>query len=200
MEKKMTKRQLQAQATKSKIYNSAISLFSQKDFNSVTIQDICSNAEISNGLFYNYFSSKADILGHTFAMFDTQYAEIVQRFQASESALRWFQLFLEYSIRITMEDPLGLLATRLFYSSEALGLSESSIYDPNRLIFQIFAKIVAHGKDCGEISHELNSERIVRFLHDYYMGINLRFLNVEDRERFFDELRLSAELMWRALG
>ena len=200
MEKKMTKRQLQAQATKSKIYNSAISLFSQKDFNSVTIQDICSNAEISNGLFYNYFSSKADILGHTFAMFDTQYAEIVQRFQESECALRWFQLFLECSIRITMEDPLGLLATRLFYSSEALGLSESSIYDPNRLIFQIFAKIVAHGKDRGEIPLELNSERIVRFLHDYYMGINLRFLNVEDRERFFDELRLSAELMWRALG
>jgi len=198
MEKKMTKRQLQAQATKEKIYNSAISLFSQNDFNSVTIQDICSKAEVSNGLFYNYFSSKADILGHTFAMFDKQYAEVAHRFQESESALSWFQLFFESSIRITMEDPLGLLATRLFYSSEALGLSDSSIYEPDRLIFQIFARIIAHGKARGEILSDLNSESIIRFLHDYYMGINLRFLNVEDRERFFDELRLSTGLLWRA--
>ena len=44
-----------------KLINSAIELFSQRWYETVSVAEICRNAGLSNGVFYNYFKNKQEI-------------------------------------------------------------------------------------------------------------------------------------------
>ena len=57
-EKRLTNRQKQAIATKERIQQAALELFSEKSFSAVTMENICQRAGVSKGLFYNYFPTK----------------------------------------------------------------------------------------------------------------------------------------------
>ncbi|GAB6188713.1 TetR family transcriptional regulator [Marinitoga arctica] len=46
---------------KEKLINSAIELFSKKWYETVSVAEICRNANVSNGVFYNYFKNKQEI-------------------------------------------------------------------------------------------------------------------------------------------
>ncbi|MHB1276637.1 MAG: TetR/AcrR family transcriptional regulator [Candidatus Humimicrobiaceae bacterium] len=51
-----------SKATKNKILESAISIFSIKDYEKTDINEICEKAHISKGAFYYHFNSKQDLL------------------------------------------------------------------------------------------------------------------------------------------
>ncbi|MBE5784262.1 MAG: TetR/AcrR family transcriptional regulator [Clostridiales bacterium] len=60
------KRKQQANETKKRIYGAATELIHEKGFENVRIEDISKRANVSMGLFYNYFTSKADVLTESF--------------------------------------------------------------------------------------------------------------------------------------
>ena len=45
-----------------RIIQSALNLFSQKDFDSVTIKDICADAQVANSTFYYHFKTKEELM------------------------------------------------------------------------------------------------------------------------------------------
>ena len=55
-------RKLAAQESKNSIIKAYSSLVRSKGIENITIRDICKEAGVSNGCFYNHFSSKNDIL------------------------------------------------------------------------------------------------------------------------------------------
>lgn len=59
---KLTERQKNSNLNKQNIYNSALKLFEQYDFDTVTVDDICNKANLSKGTFYYYFKSKEDLV------------------------------------------------------------------------------------------------------------------------------------------
>lgn len=61
-----SKRKQQANETKKRIYSAAAALIREKGFENVRIEDISKRANVSMGLFYNYFTSKADVLTESF--------------------------------------------------------------------------------------------------------------------------------------
>lgn len=74
MKKELTKRQLQAIESKEKIRRKALELFSQTDYEEVSISDICNSAGMATGNFYNYFTSKEDLIMSLYHSFD-EFAE-----------------------------------------------------------------------------------------------------------------------------
>ena len=56
-----TRRQLQAEQTKDKLFEAAVSLLAEKDFEQITIRDIVAKAHVSIGTFYNYYSTKMEV-------------------------------------------------------------------------------------------------------------------------------------------
>lgn len=46
---------------KDKIIEAAIKLFSQKNYEAISVVEICKTAEVSNGIFYTYFKDKTDL-------------------------------------------------------------------------------------------------------------------------------------------
>lgn len=57
-----TNRQKQAAASKNKLVAAAMELFNEKGYEQTTVQDICTRADLSVGVFYHYFPSKSDVL------------------------------------------------------------------------------------------------------------------------------------------
>lgn len=70
MKEKLTTRQLQAIQSKEKIRKQAIELFKTTDYEEVLISDICKSIGMSVGSFYNYFSSKEELIMDLYSSFD----------------------------------------------------------------------------------------------------------------------------------
>ena len=65
-------------STREKLLNSAVDLFSQRWYESVSIVEICKNAGLSNGAFYKYFSDKEEVFKN---ILDTFMESFPLRFQ-----------------------------------------------------------------------------------------------------------------------
>lgn len=62
MEQKKTSRQLQAEASREKLQQIVMDLCKTRTLDEIRIKDICEQAGMSLGNFYQYFSSKEDAL------------------------------------------------------------------------------------------------------------------------------------------
>ena len=58
----LTMRKKQALATREKIYNTAFRLLTERGFENITVDEICSESGVAKGFFYHYFKSKDDIV------------------------------------------------------------------------------------------------------------------------------------------
>ena len=72
-----TRRQLQAEQTKDKLFEAAVSLLAEKDFEQITIRDIVAKAHVSIGTFYNYYSTKMEVFYETYRVADHYFSEVV---------------------------------------------------------------------------------------------------------------------------
>lgn len=70
MEKKMTRRAMQAQKTKQKIYQCGAELFRKYGYQNVSVEQIAQAAGVGIGTMYHYYSSKADLYGEMFIRAD----------------------------------------------------------------------------------------------------------------------------------
>lgn len=70
MEKKMTKRALQARETKRKIYLCGAELFRRYGYQNVSVEQIAQAAGVGIGTLYHYYPSKADLYGEMFIRAD----------------------------------------------------------------------------------------------------------------------------------
>ena len=100
-ENKLTKRQIQAIHTKNKIYDTAIELMKEKDYQDIKIEEICSKAEISVGAFYHYFSSKNDFLTEMYSRADHYFQQEVGTHLTSvhtlDKIVEYFDLYAKYN-------------------------------------------------------------------------------------------------------
>jgi len=69
----MTKRQKQAQETRRILFETAVTLFREKGFDCVTVEEITTRAGTAKGCFYTYFRTKSDIIIEEFKAIDGFY-------------------------------------------------------------------------------------------------------------------------------
>lgn len=136
--KSQTNRQKQALKTKQKIFSCAVSLFAEKSYENVTVQDICTKAEVSVGAFYHHFNSKENILDEGYRLFDQQSEETWNQGHpdAPLEAIR----FLISGQALSMEN-MGARAA-LQYFKHQLSSKEKYILNPERFFYQTILKAV----------------------------------------------------------
>lgn len=130
--KPQTNRQKQALATKQKIFTCAVSLFAQKAYENVTVQDICTEAEVSVGSFYHHFKSKENILDEGYRLFD-QNSERVWEAGHPDSPLESIR-FLILEQAKSMEH-MGVTAALQYFKNQ-LSSGEKYILNPDRFFYQ----------------------------------------------------------------
>lgn len=164
MKRKYTKRQIQAQNTKDTIYRSAVALIEQHGFDNITIEDICKDAKVSVGSFYNAFQSKNDIMFRIFKMaddyFETEVATRLQEGTTKEKILRFFHYYAEYNTER------GIDFVKRLYSGK-----NNLFSTKGRAMQNVLSDILREGQAKGDILPSIDVEEINRFLFVTIRGL-----------------------------
>ncbi len=146
IEESKTKRQLQAEQTKLKLYNTAVELLAERDFDSITIRDIVDRANVSIGTFYNYYSTKLEVFYETYQVADHYFNEVVEprltQATCRERVLFFFDRYAHYSGELTDRK-----MTRLLYSPDNPWFNRPQ---ENSLV-GVLIRVLQSGLDSGEL-------------------------------------------------
>lgn len=155
---RLTRRE-QAEQTRLLVFNTAISLLEEKDFEAITIRDIVKAAGVSIGTFYNYFSTKLDVFYETYYRADEYFAEKVEPLlvqpELRARLLYYFEQYASYSAEHT---PLKL--TKVLYNSSNKCFLRHS---PNGMI-PVLCRTLEKGKRDGQLASEETPERLAEYL------------------------------------
>ena len=156
---KKTNRQLQAEETKKRIFEAALSLLDEKDFDDIKIIDIVKKAEVSVGSFYNYFESKLDVYDQTYSIADEYFEEVVAPMLSSPLAVDRIKIFFyqyaHYSSTVT-----SLKLTKILYNSSNTYFTRNNLNG----MFGVLTATVDYGIERGEIVSGEAPEEIANFL------------------------------------
>lgn len=78
-----SRRERRRAETRERLFEAALNLFSERDFDSVTVEMITEAAEVGKGTFFNYFDSKEAIVAYLFALQLRRFTEPLQAILAS---------------------------------------------------------------------------------------------------------------------
>lgn len=139
-------RKQQADATKRRIFDCALRLLGERDYDSITIRDIVSAAEVSIGSFYHYYSTKLDVFLETYSIadeyFETVVASQLQGRSFEEKFGLYFRHYALYACDVT-----GLGLTKLLYSSDNKCFERGDGAGMHRVLIDILQQ----GLDEGEL-------------------------------------------------
>jgi TetR/AcrR family transcriptional regulator, fatty acid metabolism regulator protein len=164
IQEKTTNRKIQAQQTKDKVYSVAIQLFETKGFENITVDEICSVANVSTGTFYNVFKSKYEILDHIFELADIYFLNTVkaniQEGPIKDRILIYFDYYAEYNIKRGLD-----------FLKQLYNVKNNLFARKNRPMQNILKEVVELGQQKKELSQDIDSNELVQFLFVCVRGL-----------------------------
>ena len=162
---KGSKRKLQAKKTKRLIYETASRLFSEKNYNDVTIEEIAAAAGVSVGAFYHYFKNKQEIFAIFYMTLDEEYQEYYESMKEKPSfdkvkTLDRLEPFLLHTVDLIAKQGVDFLRVIYPYMLQDRDFGDSMIA-PDRNFFRIIGEMIEEGKASGEIKAEIPTSQII---------------------------------------
>lgn len=156
---KLTRKE-QAEETKKLIFNKALELLEEKDFEKITVRDIVKKANVSIGTFYHYYSTKLDVYYETYIIADEYFETVVKpNINQLTNTREKLELFFDYYARYNSEIT-DLTLTQILYNSA------NKCFDRNSEIGMIplLISILQEGLDANLIKSDKSAEEIAQFL------------------------------------
>ena len=154
-----TRRQLQAEQTKDKLFEAAVSLLAEKDFEQITIRDIVAKAHVSIGTFYNYYSTKMEVFYETYRVADHYFSEVVApaltQGTVYERILAFFDYYAHYNSDLT-----DMKMTRLLYNTDNPFFNR----DPHQGMVGVLIELLREGLEQGELAGGDSADEIAEYL------------------------------------
>jgi AcrR family transcriptional regulator len=163
-----------AQKTKNKLMETALALFKERGFDSVTIDEITQTAGVAKGTFYTYFTTKSDIIVDSFWAIDAYYesyaAKNLPRYRsASEKLVAFTKAQMKY-----VRDIVGNASLKILYANQAAQpAGNKMITNQARRWHAIIRDIIQAGQDCGELRSDLDADRLALLTNRSARGVFL---------------------------
>jgi len=163
-----------AQRTKNKLLETALSLFNERGYDAVTIDEITQQAGVAKGTFYTYFSTKSDIVVEEFWKIDAYYeaysSKNLHKYATGvEKLLAYTRAQMRY-----VRDVVGNASLKILYANQA----EQS--GPNKMITNrerqwhlIIRDVIREGQSSGEFRADLNADRLALLFNRTARGVLL---------------------------
>ncbi len=160
---KMTPRKIKGLQTKRKIYNAAITLFLEKGFDEVTVDEIVSYTGTSKGAFYNHFKSKNDILIEKVKEFDSYYLGIQKELPQYGTVREKLHAFVKAVGEIPEIKGYRVDLMRIVYCTQIKysGSEEPFLLQKERPAYRVLREIIEEGQKNGEITNKLSTDYII---------------------------------------
>jgi TetR/AcrR family fatty acid metabolism transcriptional regulator len=181
--------------TRSRIINSAKSLFAEQGYQKTTIVDISRQAGLSEAALYEYFHGKEDLL---LTIPDLWVSELLQDLDEQlfgiKGAVNKLRKYLWWYMRRVEQAPLDAKIVYLFLKTNANFLN-TEVYSNVKNLYSYLVEIFEEGRKTGEMKAELNP----RLARDVFVGtmdhIITRWLLKDMSYSLFDDIENIFELM-----
>jgi len=179
------RRERNKQRVKSRLYASALRLFTEKGYEQTSVDEIAEDADVARGTFFNHFQRKEDLIT---AWGEERRAHLRARLDASEAALG-------SDLRMALERCMNALADINTNERAVTRAMLTAWVKAGRPLHEepyageIFAEVIETARDRGEIPPAVDPHRVGNVLRDAYLGALYRWSQQTD-----DELRLHTEL------
>jgi AcrR family transcriptional regulator len=154
---KLTKRQTQAQKTKSTIYKAAMQLMDKKGFSNTTIEEISKKAKVSVGTFYLYYKSKDDIFQELYHKADSYFKNEVSSHLANKEAFDQIIVFFQHYAKYLQARGLEAIS-HLYNSKNKLFIAK------DRYMLVLLKQIVDTGRQRGELLLNTDAQDMADYL------------------------------------
>jgi TetR/AcrR family transcriptional regulator, fatty acid metabolism regulator protein len=161
-----TRRKIQADSTKKKIYEIAISLMEKKGFAYTTIVEISKKAGVSVGTFYNYFSSKEEIFYDIFKKADEYFERVVTRNLKKSGGTTMEQIVLFFRHYARYDQRRGFHNITQLYGTKTKFFAVKGRY-----MQELLKSIIAAGQKTGEIAGDMDPDRITEYMFIASRGV-----------------------------
>ena len=162
-----TSRDIQAEQSKKRIYETGIALFAMNGFDNTSVSDICLEAECSVGAFYHHFSSKHALFDEAFEIADREFArrnceDAVERSQPADrgAVIR----YMEHYARLVNSN--GLEFSKHFYT-----WSNKMFIKEGRAMQTCLAALLQRGVESGTLTLTIEPEAACEWLFVCARGI-----------------------------
>lgn len=152
-----------SEVTREIIYQTTIEMMSKQGFQGTTIRDICKQANIPIGTFYNCFKSKSDILRDIYSSADAFFLDVVSKELEGRMFMEQLRLFTVYYAKLNTDTGLDLM--RVLYNPE------NEWFTLSRPMQDIMQGIFEKGKSEGVIRTDLTSKRLTENVFGVLRGI-----------------------------
>jgi AcrR family transcriptional regulator len=188
---KLNKHQLRTEATKKKLLEAALEIFTRDGFEAARIEDIAALAGFTRGAYYAHFQSKTDIF---FALLEAKAAQAHEKFSAVMSQYNTPQerraALREYYIRAKMDRQWAVLLLEFKLYALRRSHEREELAEAHR---RVRKKMSDWMRQYAPEDETLKAEEFIRAgLESAYMGLLL--------ERSYDPRRISDAQLRDLLG
>lgn len=155
--KENSKRRIQAEETRDRIYRSAIGLMKTKGYENFTVSEVCRDAGVSVGSFYSYFVTKYDILVEIFKKADDYFRDVVEENLMKGNGLDEVVLYFRYYG--TYVNMTGTDIQKQLFSPKSKMYAEKGRY-----MIELLRRVVARGQEIGDITSDMTTDEIMELL------------------------------------
>ena len=156
-DKPVSSRKQQALETKTRIYQTALSLMEKKNYQSITIEEISKSAGVSVGAFYHYFKSKNDIFFEIYQEADRYFEEYVamelKAAPGQPRIIEYFDHYAGYCQRV------GLDTVKSLYNPD-----NKLFIRYDRFMLQLLKQVVIEAQTEQLLTVELSAQQITEYL------------------------------------
>lgn len=172
--------------TKRQLANTAMTLFSTNNYESVKITDICKAAGVSVGAFYHHFASKEDILNEGHREFDEMIDETLAACECETSLAKLKALI---RIQMTWGASFGYKYVGAVYGNQLI-ITDKYTTRVDRRYNQLKRELIEKANADGELRLDLSSRELSRILDAITRGMIYNWCLAEGK---FD---LCEETLW----
>lgn len=165
----MEKREYKCTAsTKEALFHAIVELSKEKEYEKITIRDICNRAGISIGAFYHHYHSKEELAVQAYFQVDRlineDFCEMEGKYTSEECLYHILKSYVTY-----VESEIGMLV-RVYYK---LIMEENSLsaFEPERLYYKTVTRVL---KKCGEdgvIEEKQDYQELTRYCIRFLRGL-----------------------------
>ena len=167
---KQTKRKIQGEQTRQKLFETSLELFNKHGYDNVTIDDICEKIGVSKGAFYTHFKSKDQVIVEDFLYLNSNYDDAVKDFKNMKSAFEKLYAFQQYAMGRL--EAVGWKAVRLVYHVESgSDKNKSFLTSKSFSLYKIILALIQDGQTSGEIRNDQAAGAITDTLVQLYRGV-----------------------------
>lgn len=153
--KYVSPREGRAQATREKLLEAAIELVNQYGMKYLTVRNVCEEAGLSTGSFYNLFDSKDDLVFYYLQNVFTEYKQQVEETASDYSSLEKVALIYRFYIQCVLETGLEFITG--LYAANTNPTFNFLERDPeSEMVLDRVKEYLIEGKAAGEVRNDVD--------------------------------------------